>query len=702
MLRPGSIALAFALSAALGGTCSAQSIQAQLKAGNLAASLSAQERASGTNAKLDNALLSVKLQAQATASATQTRSLAENYVMVDIIAQGDVAALRAQLEQLGFRTEAVYRNDIGGSLPVSRIDQAAALPGVITMNLPQSRTHSGRVNSQGDSAQRSKALREAVQLRLPSANEPNPPHLDGSGLTIGVLSDSFNCKGDKDRDIASDDLPAGVAIVKEGACGSGPRDEGRAMAQIIHDVAPGARIAFYSPDSMADFAQGIRTLAMPADQIDENHRHGAGAQIVVDDLGFLNEPLYQEGIIGEAIDEVATEHGTLYFSSAGNFANQGKAAYGNDAPVFAAAPVVRRRVDRDDPLNLGERLLNFDASGATTLENLPVTIPGTRRGEQAEITIAVYWDQPMSPPNASSSLELCLGDRNGKKIAEGLCSGPSVIGQPAQTILSLNYSGGGYNGTLRLGLAGGPAPGRVHVVVFDERSIINRFGTDKGTIIGHPLSPHAQAVGAADYFKTPYCNAALRTATRESFSSHGGTPLLFDNEGAALANAVTPAKPDIVAPDGVITTFFSDASWNADAANAAVADCRSQALYPHHFYGTSAAAPHAAAVAALLMQADQLQAAQLQADRQIDRHDEMDATAVAPLLPVAQRVYEAMQASALDMDDARFDYSSGHGFIQADQALAALRARRLPTGPALPRVVPVKPGIGKVATDAHP
>ena len=662
MQKSAPLALAVALSVALSGSAFAQD---QLKGNNAPGGLSAQARASGTNAKLDNALLRLKQQAAAPAtlssaalpasSSTQrthsVRSPApESYVTVDIVAKGDVAALRAQLEQLGFRTDAVYRNDIGGRLPVSQIDQAAALSGVITISVPEKRTRSGQVNSQGDSAQHSKALRAAALVRPATPQEPDPPHVDGTGLTIGVISDSFDCLAGKDADVDSDDLPVDTTVVKESSdCEHSGTDEGRAMAQIIHDVAPGASIAFYSPDTMADFAQGVRTLALPAGQVDANGRHGAGAQIIVDDLSFFAEPLYQEGIIGAAIDDVAATYGTAYFTAAGNEANGGRAAYDNNAAAFAAAAVKRAAGARSDPLNIGERLLNFDASGASTVNNLPFTIAAGSPQHPNTTRVALYWDQPMTPPNASSSLNLCVGDANGKPLAANLCTGASVIGQPAQTILSVTNSGAAINGSLRVGLAGGAAPGRVHLIVIGGGSTITRYGTDTGTIYGHPLSPNAQAVGAADYFKTPFCNAGLRTATLESYSSAGGTPLLFDNNGAALAQVAVPRKPDFVAPDGVTTNFFGMQSMDAGAANSLVADCRT---YPDflgfQFYGTSAAAPHAAAVAALLWQAE-------------------------PKATKSQ-LYSALQGSAIDMGAAGFDYSSGYGFIQADQALARLRA----------------------------
>ena len=48
------------------------------------------------------------------------------------------------------------------------------------------------------------------------------------------------------------------------------------MMEIIHDIAPGASLAFYTAfDSEQDFANGILALA------------AAGAKVIVDDVGYF-------------------------------------------------------------------------------------------------------------------------------------------------------------------------------------------------------------------------------------------------------------------------------------------------------------------------------------------------------------------------------------------------------------------------------
>src|ERR1019366_10619595 len=97
-------------------------------------------------------------------------------------------------------------------------------------------------------------------------------------------------------------------------------DEARAMLQILHDVAPGAALAFYTAqNSEADFANGISALAT------------AGAKVIADDVGYFDEPFYQDGLVAQAIDTVEG-NGVAYFSAAGNDAS---ASYENTAPSFA-------------------------------------------------------------------------------------------------------------------------------------------------------------------------------------------------------------------------------------------------------------------------------------------------------------------------------------------------------------------------------
>jgi hypothetical protein len=101
-------------------------------------------------------------------------------------------------------------------------------------------------------------------------------------------------------------------VLEEGPTGSS--DEGRAMLQLIHDIAPGSSLAFSSVFvSETDFAQQIRNLADPSK---------GNAKVLVDDIIYFTEPFFQDSVVAQAVDDVVTNRGVSYFSAAGNGARQ--------------------------------------------------------------------------------------------------------------------------------------------------------------------------------------------------------------------------------------------------------------------------------------------------------------------------------------------------------------------------------------------
>ena len=102
--------------------------------------------------------------------------------------------------------------------------------------------------------------------------------------------------------------------------------KGRAMLQIIHDVAPKATLAFrtgfLTPEN---FAVGIREL------------QAAGCNIICDDITYITEPFFKDGAVAKAVNDV-TALGVSYFTSAGNF---GKQSYESTfAPALAPAGII--------------------------------------------------------------------------------------------------------------------------------------------------------------------------------------------------------------------------------------------------------------------------------------------------------------------------------------------------------------------------
>lgn len=591
-------------------------------------------------------------------------------VLIDAIASGDPQALKTSLENLGLRDAAVFSNDVGGWLPVDELASASALSELHFARAAMPRTRSSAVATQGDFAQKSSVVRTSY------------PALTGTGITVGVLSDSFNCFAQyagssvpvsgyngyapfgftatyaddqtpsTGQAASTSALPAGVNVIKDASClnYNAPEqlpftDEGRAILQIIHAIAPGAALSFYTADnSEADFAAGITKLA------------AAGAKVIDDDVGYPDEPFFQDGLIAQAIDTVAGQ-GVAYFSSAGN---DGHSSYENTTPSFSAPGTGSQA---------NEKLLNFDPSGATSTTTLPLTIAKLAPGEF--VYLVVGWDQPYvtGAPNSggsTSSIDICIQGAGADLVTDNnsfpnpvTCSGPSTVRHdPVQLLIIGNpANASGYtaavNVTITIGLVNGTAaPGRVKFALEDDgagSTIDSPFNTNSPTMHGHPGAATAAAVGAAFYFKTPQCGTI--PATLEPYSSAGGDPILFDTSGNRLATPEIRQKPDFVGPDGIDNTFLGATLAHENRSiTTSIAGCEDNGSFPN-FFGTSAAAPHAAAAAALMLQAN---------------------PALTPALIIG-----ALQNSALPMSSSTsgtYDYNDGHGFVQVDAAFAQLPA----------------------------
>ena len=117
---------------------------------------------------------------------------------------------------------------------------------------------------------------------------------------------------------ATGDIPATSGVPKVELCplNDNSGDEGTAMLEIVHDVAPSAELAFcpaFGATAEQDIADAVTWLATQA-------FGGKGADVIVDDVGYLTEPFFQDGVIAQAVD-AAVAHGVSYFSSAGNSAD---------------------------------------------------------------------------------------------------------------------------------------------------------------------------------------------------------------------------------------------------------------------------------------------------------------------------------------------------------------------------------------------
>ena len=469
-------------------------------------------------------------------------------------AQQDVSRLHSEL--------------LGPSSSSSAPGAAAPQPTAILTTMPSSSDTAGAAPSQptstlttmpspsdtttAASSQASYLINQTTQVALGADVASSLYGVTGEGLKIGVISNAFNSTGGASSDIARGILPPNVTVLSDSGISD---DEGRTMIEDAYAVAPGAQYLFATAGETGSDADMISAV---------NALKAAGANIIVDDYQVFDEPLYQTGDGIENAITSAVNSGVDYFTSAGNT--------GNNYHEQGFTPITTSIVD------VGQVTANDFGGGSPYL---PVTV-----GAYSNIYTLLGWAQPAASisggAGAQNSLALYLYDGDtGHLVAS---STTSMVGGDPEEFLSYYNDTGDTDFDLAVVQDGGVVPaGQLFKAIFVQSTgTPDLEGTGSGDLVGHEMLPGVNSVGAVNYKETPaFGNGPSRP---ESYSGSGPGEILYDANGNLLSTPITVDQPGFSAPDG--TTYGSSAAITGA------------------FNGTSAAAPAAAAVAALVLQAN--------------------------------------------------------------------------------------------------
>jgi Subtilase family len=486
-------------------------------------------------------------------STSAQRAAAESSVLVDMKVES-VARVTQHILSLGGQIvhSSQRAGEIRASLPLLNIDLLAASRDVRWIrSADRARNNVGAVTSQG--------------YVTHTANQAVGLGFSGLGVKVGVLSDSASSARVAAL-IGSGDLPADVVVVP-GQRGSG-EDEGTAMMEIVHDLAPGAKLFFATAFSgQASFADNIRTL-----------RFTYGCHIIVDDVNYFAEGAFQDDVIADAVNDV-TADGALYFSSAANSGNLTSGTSGTWEGDFRNGG------------DAGSLIDGFEGQ-AVTIHNFGTNAHPQRFDvlTSPSQVINLKWSDALS--NSSNDYDLFVLDSTGTTV-KGFSVNAQTGTQDPYEFIDEDPNCGTSAAT---GYCSAAAD-RIVVVQFTGARRALRLDTNRATLsIATDGSTYGHNAGLNTFtMAATYWNSA-RTGTHpftgaanpiETFSSDGPRKIFYNPSGTAITpgnflfgtnGGRTLQKPNATAADGIFT--------------------KTPGFLP--FFGTSAAAPHAAAIAALV------------------------------------------------------------------------------------------------------
>jgi hypothetical protein len=376
------------------------------------------------------------------------------------------------------------------------------------------------------------------------------------------------------------------------------------MMEIVHDLAPGAQLYFATAfDGQASFADNILAL-----------KNVHGCDIIVDDVTYFVEGAFQDGVIAQSVNAVKNA-GALFFSSAGNSGRKDASTSGTWEGDWRSANCPLTITGLPKPY---EQVPTHSFSGGTDCS--AALSQYLTFGSLGGHVVTLKWSDPLG--GSANDYDLFVHD--GTDLVAGSYEWQDgdddpvegLLVYPGEYLVVARYAGD--NRALRLDT------NRARLAISTAGAVYGHNGGDS------TISVAAANVGSAGggAFTGGAANPVAPYSSdgpRRMFYHPGGTAITPGNVLFGTGGGRDLEKPDITAADCVTTT--------------------TPGFIP--FCGTSAAAPHAAAIAALLKS--------------------------APDNPGPGQVLTAMVNTALDVTPgAGVDRNSGAGIVMADAALEAL------------------------------
>ena len=456
--------------------------------------------------------------------------------------------------------------EIMAKVPLTALATLAADDHILTIDEPDILvTNAGGVTSEGYIGHKANLAVEGLGI-------------DGTGVKVGVLSVSAT-PATVTALQNSGDLPTGTNFTNLAPTVTGD-DEGAAMCEIVHDLAPGAQIAFNTSGTAAGFATAITALAT------------AGCKVICDDVSFYNEGVFQDDIIAQAVNTFVAGGG-IYFSSAANSGNLDSGTSGCWEGDFLNGGAATTPITTTEGSTVVANIHNFGTAANPVLYDALT---------ETSTEITLKWSDPLN--GGTDDYDLFVLDPTGATVLASSRSRQTGTRAPYEGVASsAGFAVGDrivivqYNGTTTV-----PKTTATRALHLDTNRGALSIGT-RGSVYGHNGGANTQTMAATFWDSghlgtVPFTGAANPV---ELFSSDGPRAIFYTPAGAQIGTGTptfaslaagtagqTLPKPDFTGADGVVTRTAGVTQTSG--------------LSP--FFGTSAASPHGAAIAALVLSAN--------------------------------------------------------------------------------------------------